>query len=740
VFCSGLESWGLEGFISFLPVLLHAALLLFFAGLVAFLADIDWVIGGFILVLTVVAVVFYVGSTLAPLWYGDCPTATPLLRQGRRAFHKLYDAWNSTILSDYHALMLRLGIGYGVPKVAKTSVWHPPAFDEDVLLVSNGPALDAKILQWMIVSLPVAEEIDIALDAIGSLDPIEHQHLFHEECPGVYSEPLSADPLCNTVVRSMTFSRFWRLSETWHAAEPAEVAATLRTMLFLCYSSYYDFAERQRPHGVRQTVDVMFAFLERWMKHTTHDLPLLAMAVSQSLGLVFLDEVADSLAVWVDDKDQSHTTGQLPYLPSSLALAFLQPLRVRDGTAWLQIIKILCALMFPLGSSTLTVAEWRAVFSTVHSTVHLIMPMLPEPPYRSDYFDLMHTPEQARIRTLATLVAIMRDTDKLLSESGPLEAAAQTFARHCPVGVAGLSIGHLKDVLAVVEYSKLRPESEEAHTIAFLFSRFVAGVDFWSAEIGAVGRQLLTNIAESPQHAERMHIILPFLIGSDNCELVSRHLAEKYMSAADAGRHSRVNILTADADERCCWDLLWSIDASNMEMALFPPTQTLATHLCALQRSGLDVSAEAQQLLGHNRGYRTICGISYPPEAVRFVQHGRELSPEWWETTRAQIQATPAEQRSWSGYQHVFPTAAAFIEHIDALGPCPDCPTHLEFTGLSVDPKVVEVGPHMSFPTWILRYVRAAPTAIARALAPRFVGHSNSGAAVTSSPVPAEQV
>ena len=321
VYYGGLEKWGLEGFISFLPAMLHAALVLFLAGLVGFLADIDWVIGGLILVLTVAAAVFYVGSTLAPFWFGDCPTATPLLGQVRRAVHTFSDIWDSRLLSLHYVLRSRLGLGHNSQMEEKEK--HLPASGEEVLLHGKGPTLDAKILEWMITSLPASEEIDAALDAIGSLDPIEHQHSFHEECPGVYGEPLSGDPLCSVTVRSAAFSRFWRLSETGHP-EPAEVASTLRAMLFLCYNPFFDIADPLRLRDVNQAVHLS-SFLDRWEKHTTHDLRLLATAVTRWFGLGFLDEVADNLSAWVVEGDHGDITGQLPYLASSLALSFLPP-------------------------------------------------------------------------------------------------------------------------------------------------------------------------------------------------------------------------------------------------------------------------------------------------------------------------------------------------------------------------------------------------------------------------------
>ncbi|KAH7091704.1 hypothetical protein BKA62DRAFT_605951, partial [Auriculariales sp. MPI-PUGE-AT-0066] len=78
---SGMSKWKLDAFISTLPVMLHASLFLFLAGLVLFLVEIDATLAWLMLWVSTSLFTFYVVVTLLPLWCGDCPTATPLLRQ-----------------------------------------------------------------------------------------------------------------------------------------------------------------------------------------------------------------------------------------------------------------------------------------------------------------------------------------------------------------------------------------------------------------------------------------------------------------------------------------------------------------------------------------------------------------------------------------------------------------------------------------------------------------------------------
>ncbi|KZV98328.1 hypothetical protein EXIGLDRAFT_313627 [Exidia glandulosa HHB12029] len=81
----GLSTWHISGFISLLPVLLHAALFLFLGGLVLLLWDLDRMIALWLMGISCFIFVFYVATILAPLLRPDCPSATPLLRQLRRA-------------------------------------------------------------------------------------------------------------------------------------------------------------------------------------------------------------------------------------------------------------------------------------------------------------------------------------------------------------------------------------------------------------------------------------------------------------------------------------------------------------------------------------------------------------------------------------------------------------------------------------------------------------------------------
>ncbi|KAJ7162833.1 hypothetical protein C8R46DRAFT_999166, partial [Mycena filopes] len=74
----GLKRFSMHAVVDVIPLLLHASLLFFFAGLVAFLLPINPVITYIAAGLLGVVVAVYSLLTVLPIWYLDCPYRTPL--------------------------------------------------------------------------------------------------------------------------------------------------------------------------------------------------------------------------------------------------------------------------------------------------------------------------------------------------------------------------------------------------------------------------------------------------------------------------------------------------------------------------------------------------------------------------------------------------------------------------------------------------------------------------------------
>jgi len=154
VFNAGLTKWKLDAFIMSLPLLLHTSLFLFLIGLANYFIETD--IGSSILVLiaTGITLAFYIAATLLPLWYPECPWRTPLLFQGREGLIFLW-AW----------LRRKLRL-----PVAQNGSAKPAVYDEEQLFRDSQEQLDTKAVLWMIQTLPIVEEVDAAVDGLGSIE------------------------------------------------------------------------------------------------------------------------------------------------------------------------------------------------------------------------------------------------------------------------------------------------------------------------------------------------------------------------------------------------------------------------------------------------------------------------------------------------------------------------------------------------------------------------------------------
>ncbi|PVF94129.1 hypothetical protein CPB86DRAFT_64917 [Serendipita vermifera] len=74
----GITRWHLQMIVQSLPILLHIAFFLFSVGLIVLLRDDDMEISHLVLVLVSITAFIYIGSTLLPLFWSDCPFRTPV--------------------------------------------------------------------------------------------------------------------------------------------------------------------------------------------------------------------------------------------------------------------------------------------------------------------------------------------------------------------------------------------------------------------------------------------------------------------------------------------------------------------------------------------------------------------------------------------------------------------------------------------------------------------------------------
>ncbi|KAJ7150793.1 hypothetical protein C8R46DRAFT_963381, partial [Mycena filopes] len=74
----GMKKFGMHTVVEIIPLLLHASLLFFFAGLVSLLLPINIIITAVVAAILTTVIILYAVLTLLPLFYTDCPYRTPL--------------------------------------------------------------------------------------------------------------------------------------------------------------------------------------------------------------------------------------------------------------------------------------------------------------------------------------------------------------------------------------------------------------------------------------------------------------------------------------------------------------------------------------------------------------------------------------------------------------------------------------------------------------------------------------
>ncbi|KAG8718182.1 hypothetical protein FRC08_005780 [Ceratobasidium sp. 394] len=143
----GLKEWKVPEVITFLPSLLHLALLLFAAGLTVYLWNIHLGAAIPVLVITIASVIAYGVSTMLPLLYEHCPYSTPL----SKLVHILPKPG-----------FLRQLIKWIQPTGQSEESVSQPELDEDLM-----DDLTSRALAWLIVNYEDTRSADIALQAIA---------------------------------------------------------------------------------------------------------------------------------------------------------------------------------------------------------------------------------------------------------------------------------------------------------------------------------------------------------------------------------------------------------------------------------------------------------------------------------------------------------------------------------------------------------------------------------------------
>ncbi|KAJ7645211.1 hypothetical protein DFH06DRAFT_1477055 [Mycena polygramma] len=152
----GLKRFKMHAVVEIIPLLLHASLLLFFAGLVAFLIPVNTVVMCVTAILLVLIASVYSLLTILPSLYPDCPYRTPLSGTCWQVLQKFNTAWTHAKLPSDGAQQ--------VIKQTKTPIEHmlEKAREDSDERISR----DRQALIWTVKSLADDAELEPFVEAI----------------------------------------------------------------------------------------------------------------------------------------------------------------------------------------------------------------------------------------------------------------------------------------------------------------------------------------------------------------------------------------------------------------------------------------------------------------------------------------------------------------------------------------------------------------------------------------------
>ncbi|KAJ7184581.1 hypothetical protein C8R46DRAFT_1064509 [Mycena filopes] len=171
----GLKRFNMHLVVEVVPLLLHMSLVLFFAGLVAFLLPVHPAVMGVSAAMLGIIVVLYCSLTILPLVYFDCPYRTPL----SSVLWRLRQFWRSTA-SNLHA------VWFGTQKQSGDRT--PEAMVEGMIRRAVQPSAerddrDIRALSWTVKSLVDTTELEPFIDGIPNMlwgpngRRLKHDHL-----------------------------------------------------------------------------------------------------------------------------------------------------------------------------------------------------------------------------------------------------------------------------------------------------------------------------------------------------------------------------------------------------------------------------------------------------------------------------------------------------------------------------------------------------------------------------------
>ncbi|KAJ7657761.1 hypothetical protein DFH06DRAFT_1408772 [Mycena polygramma] len=130
----GLKHFQMHTVVEVIPLLLHASLLLFFGGLVAFLIPVNIAMSAIAAAILAIVTAAYSTLTLLPLRYLDCPYQTPMSGTFWRILQSFKKIWRQRRNSTMVEAMSRAAMEYSDERDYNALVWTIKSLSDDVEL------------------------------------------------------------------------------------------------------------------------------------------------------------------------------------------------------------------------------------------------------------------------------------------------------------------------------------------------------------------------------------------------------------------------------------------------------------------------------------------------------------------------------------------------------------------------------------------------------------------------------
>jgi len=662
VFRDGIDRWHINAFVSSLSVALHGAVLMFMAGLIVHLFTRDLIIFGLVLGITVLAAVFYVAATVAPLFDGTCPTATPLLIHGRLVY-----------LAAIRVIRC----------LSESPVDRPP-FDPDVVLADgNDYRRDMRIFVLMSTDLQSRDDVETAIDAVGALKSEIHDLGDH-----------------SVRLRYLCRRRLDQFGSTGGIAtsDYMAVARALRSSILI--ESCCEYAYWVNIETLVTTLRLI----------RTHDIFVLSTALQLLLHAKNLKELSNFSPIQRSEWEKWYVIGRSRWVEDAF---YITKATTTAIARW--------KIRVPLSPDL-----WQPVPSHIYAHLFDSISHIITSPYRRrEQVDLKlcaaliigfggesNLREQCNMLvTPLAIAALDRECYQRVRTLGrpawqPLPDSENWRLRAIDVWAQVTS-----------EISRSRPSTSLAGEVYSLILTHLTNDDWQfvrltpvlvgkiaippdQLNLPAAGRATLWNIskcilAKTPGSALHLDVISHVLHGVSPDEMVAAHPAIIKSIASFLREQLCGHRITYERYYGACNHLMAVVEPNISTTSSRPGSiwQILHPYLVALQDDdgltsladdasavlliyawmGSDLaSAIFEQLLGGSVGRRAVLSYRYRSTAFRFATHARFFAQTWWASMRNELLGMDDTTGTWTG-TYDYQDAATFVRKVEEAEMCSYC-------------------------------------------------------------------